>query len=117
MTDLLGDRVCLHQSQLCIYLNVHDDMQCASDPACAYVGNFLYARNFTGGSDDGGNDTWINGIKETLQDATRGGIHDSEDHNGDDKTSNGIGQPQVEEVDTDEAEKSCQGGQSVNAGV
>src|SRR5579859_6730802 len=90
MTDLLGDRVCLDQRQLGIDLNVHDDVQRTPDPACAYIGDVLYPWHLAGRRYNRRNNTWINGIQETLQNTTRGGIDDSQDNDRDHQARNRV---------------------------
>src|SRR6266852_9948009 len=66
MADLLGNGVCLRQRQLCIHLYVHDYLQRVPDPACAYIGNFLYSWHLACCRYDGRDDAWVNPIEQTL---------------------------------------------------
>ena len=66
MADLLGDLVGLYQRQIPINLDIHDDMQRMSNPACAYIANALDTWHLTCRSYDGWHNMWVDCIQETL---------------------------------------------------
>src|SRR6266700_3008237 len=88
MAHLLGDLVRPGQCHFRIHPNVHHNVQCVPDPACAYIANILNTWHLTCRSYDGWHNMWVDCIQETLKHAARSRVDDSENNNGDHKACN-----------------------------